>query len=154
MFIKAYIALGSNIGDLEDNLFSAIESIGNHTDISIDQISSFITTKAVSNYPQPDYLNGVVSVVTMLSARDLFKVLVDIENKMGRTGKGTGEPRIIDLDLLLYGDEVIVDDNLIVPHPMMHERRFVLDPLAEISSDLVHPLLGVPISELIVDCPV
>lgn len=152
MFTRAYIGLGSNIGDLEANLFSAIEKIGDHPDLSIGEISSFITTKAVSDYPQPDYLNGVVSVTSLGSVRDLFDSLVTIENTMGRTGKGTGEPRVIDLDLLLFGDEVVAEDDLMVPHALMHERRFVLEPLLEIAPALVHPLLGVPFSDLLEMC--
>lgn len=97
---------------------------------------------------QPDYLNQVISLATPLPPSDLLKELLRIERVMGRVRAAPGDPRVIDLDLLLYGDEVIDEPGLTLPHPRMCDRAFVLTPLAEIAPDAVHPISGLTISAL------
>ena len=147
MMVLAYVGLGSNVGDLEANLVEAIKQLSDHRRVSVVEVSSFIVTKAVSQDPQPDYLNGVVSLKTDLTVNAFFELLVQIEKRMGRVGKGTGLPRVIDLDLLLFGDVVVDEEALTVPHPLMKERQFVLEPLNEIAPEVVHSVLKMPYSQ-------
>ena len=97
----------------------------------------------------PDFLNSVVEIETTLGSHDLLHRLLEIERHMGRERREKWSPRIIDLDLLLYGDKIISSDELVVPHPLMHTRRFVIEPLAEIAPDLVHPTLRVSIKDML-----
>ena len=142
MINKAYLALGSNIGDREYYLNKAIEMIDNVTDIEVSQIASFMNSKAETPVEQADYLNSVIEISTLLSARELFGKTLAIEKELGRTSKGNVEPRTIDIDILFFNDDIILEDDLIIPHPLLHQRHFVLDPLSEIAPEYEHPLLG------------
>jgi 2-amino-4-hydroxy-6-hydroxymethyldihydropteridine diphosphokinase len=115
--------------------------------------SGWYLTEPVGVKDQEQYVNGVASVSTELSANDLLRMLLAIEQDMGRVRRTRWESRIIDLDLLLYGREVIKEKHLTVPHPLMHLRRFVLVPMVELEPNLTHPSLGLTMSELLAQLP-
>jgi len=139
---EAYIALGANIGDRERNIRDAVDRLETEDDIEVTQVSSLLENPAVGGPPgSPAFLNGAARILTDLSPHDLLRRLLAIERDMGRERRTKWEPRVIDLDLLLYGDRVIDTPDLKLPHPRMHERDFVLKPLAEIAPDAVHPVL-------------
>jgi len=140
---RAYVALGSNVGDRERMLWSAIHMLAFNAEVDVVAVSSFRETAPVGYLDQPDFLNAAVAVETELGSRALLDLLLSIELELGRTRDGPRfGPRTIDLDLLLYGDEVVDGPGLIVPHPRLHERRFVLEPLAELDPGLTVPEKG------------
>jgi len=145
--ITAYIGLGSNVGDRGDNIRRAIESLGRTDGIEVVRTSRIAETKALGP-PQRKYLNAVSQVVTSMPAEDLHAALTVIETKLGRQRSGKWGPRTMDLDLLLYGGMRIDTGGLVVPHPRMHLRSFVLDGLCQIDAALVHPVLGESMREL------
>ncbi len=146
----AYIALGSNVGIREANLRRALAILVETPLIEVRRISSFYDNPAVGGPDAaPDFVNAVAEVQTTLSATSLMKKLLEIEQQMGRVRRERWEPRVIDLDLLLYGNNIISGHDLIVPHPLMHERKFVLRPLAEIAPTAVHPTLQMTVSGLL-----
>ena len=132
--MRAYIGLGSNLGDRERTLRAAVEALAASEDVEVVAVSSFRETEPVGPVTnQPRFLNGVVELETALPARALLDLLLRIEAGLGRTREGLpGGPRTLDLDLLLYGDERIDEPGLQVPHPRLHEREFVLQPLEEL----------------------
>lgn len=137
-----YIALGANLGDREQALRSALDHLVRHPQIELRRISSFIETPAVGGpADSPPYLNAAAELATSLAPHELLAVMMEIEHDLGRVRREKWEPRVIDLDILLFADQIISTDTLIVPHPLMHERRFVLQPLAEIAPAAVHPAL-------------
>jgi 2-amino-4-hydroxy-6-hydroxymethyldihydropteridine diphosphokinase len=140
---RAYIGLGSNLGDREQSIRRAAELIGAR------RVSTIRETEPWGIEDQPFFLNAVAEVETDLPPRRLLDRLLEVERKLGRTRDGARfGPRTIDLDLLLYGDETIDEAGLQVPHPRLHERRFVLEPLAELEPSLVVPGRG-PVSALL-----
>ncbi|MBA2385053.1 MAG: 2-amino-4-hydroxy-6-hydroxymethyldihydropteridine diphosphokinase [Actinobacteria bacterium] len=146
----AYVGLGANLGDREATLNRAIELLDDgHT--FLGYVSGFYETDPVGMVDQPRFLNAAAFVHTRLSPRDLLDFLLEIERQLGRvrTGERFG-PRTIDLDLLLYEDLVIDEPGLTVPHPRLHERRFALEPLAELDPELVVPGRG-PVSALLAE---
>lgn len=143
MRLLAYIGIGSNLNDPAVQVCEAIEALGTMPDSRLIARSSFFGSKAMGGAGQPDYVNAVVSLNTGLSPRALLQNLQAIEEQRGR--KRTGEkwsPRVLDLDLLLYGEQVITMPELTVPHPGLHERDFVLVPLEEIAGDINIPGRG------------
>jgi 2-amino-4-hydroxy-6-hydroxymethyldihydropteridine diphosphokinase len=143
------IALGSNLGDREATLRAAIAAL--HPHLRLLRVSSFIETAYVGDDEQPAVLNGALTGETGLAAHPLLERLLDIEQRFGRTRPYGGAPRTLDLDLILFGDRVIDEPGLIVPHPRFRERRFVLEPLAEIASDWIDPVTGKTVGELLRD---
>jgi 2-amino-4-hydroxy-6-hydroxymethyldihydropteridine diphosphokinase len=145
----AAIALGSNLnsrfGNREANLREAVRRIGGLGEVRA--VSSFFDTEPVGFLEQPRFLNGALLLETELEPVALMRGLLSIERGMGRERDGAVAkgPRVIDLDLLLYGDVVVETEELTLPHPEMQDRRFVLEPLAEIAPDWVHPVLGVTV---------
>ena len=141
--IICYIGIGSNLGNALKNCQHAVEIFSKAKGIEITRVSSFYKTDPVGIENQNLFINAIVEIKTALSARNLFQNLQNIEKDMGRKREVKGGPRIIDLDLLFYGQEVIQDTDLIVPHPEIQKRRFVLEPLCEIASYFIHPDFGV-----------
>ena len=131
----AYVAIGSNLGDREQTLLDAVEALRAEPGVEVVAVSSLIETDPVGFLDQPRFVNGVVALETTLPARALLELLLAVERRFGRRREGVPAqgPRTLDLDLLLYGDEEIDEPGLQVPHPRMHERPFVLGPLAEIA---------------------
>lgn len=152
MLTLAYVGLGSNLGDrlAALRLASAAITQAAHSESGGPLLAaSLYETTAVGVEDQPSFLNSVVRIATAYSPRDLITHLLGIEQSMGRVRTGRWGSRVIDLDLLLYGNAVVDEAGLHVPHPRMHERRFVLEPLAEIASDAIHPVLKKSIAELV-----
>jgi len=145
---RVAIALGSNLGDREDYLRSALDALRS----SIDRlrVSTFHDTAPVGVGPQPTFLNAAAVGETSISARALLDTLLAVERDLGRERPFPGAPRTLDLDLILYGDAIIDEaPSLIVPHPRFRERRFVLEPLAEIAPDWRDPITGQTVEELL-----
>ena len=140
------IALGSNLGDRERVLRGAAAALD--ALVSGLRVSRWHTTAPVDVAPQPDFLNGAATGTTTLPARALLDRLLDIERQLGRQRPHPGAARTLDLDLILYGDAVIDESGLVVPHPRFRERRFVLEPLAEIAADWVDPVTGLTVAAL------
>jgi 2-amino-4-hydroxy-6-hydroxymethyldihydropteridine diphosphokinase len=135
---RIFVGLGSNLGDRERNLREAVERLRK---IGVVRLSTLRDTDPVGVADQPNFLNAVAELSSELPARELLDRLLEIERELGRdrAKEGRWGPRTIDLDLLLYGDEVIDEPGLTLPHPRLAERRFVLEPLHELAPDLVLP---------------
>ena len=141
-----YLSLGSNIGDREANLRTAIERLKEVG--SPIAVSSFYETEPVDVGPQPWFLNCAVKLDTEKMPRQLIAAMLALEQDMGRQRKQQKAPRTIDIDILLFGSSIIDIPSLTIPHPKLHQRRFVLEPLAEIAPDARHPVLKRTIREL------
>ncbi|MBI5779096.1 MAG: 2-amino-4-hydroxy-6-hydroxymethyldihydropteridine diphosphokinase [Planctomycetes bacterium] len=148
--ITAYIALGSNLGDKQQNIKIAIRSIKQIKDTRVTGVSGIYRTPAEGNIQQPNYINAVIEMKTSLSAIALLKESSRIEKTLGRVRINDRLlPRTIDLDILLYGQKIYRLPHLTIPHPRMHKRRFVLEPLCELAPELMHPVLNKPICALL-----
>ena len=136
-----YIGFGSNIGDRLAHIRNAIHALAEAEGITLQKISSIYETDPIGYETQAQFLNGVAAIQTSLPPLSLLHTLKDIETAVGRKHRTRWGPREIDLDILIYGDLCLQTEKLVIPHPEMHLRRFVLAPLAEIALDFVHPVL-------------
>ena len=150
---KVYIGIGSNLGDKRNNCLRAIALLKRIPDCESIEHSGLYMTEPVGVEDQDWYVNGVASLTTALSAQALLRALLSIESRMGRIRRKKWDSRIIDLDILIFDREVIQEEHLRIPHPLMHARKFVLEPLSELAPELIHPILGVSISELLRKLP-
>jgi 2-amino-4-hydroxy-6-hydroxymethyldihydropteridine diphosphokinase len=140
---RAFVGLGANLGDRESTLRAAVDALGGEAGVEVVGVSTLRETEPVGVGEQPPYLNGAAELETTLTARELLDRLLALERRFGRVRTpGEHGPRTLDLDLLLYGDEVIDEPGLAVPHPRLQERRFALEPLAELAPGLVVPGCG------------
>jgi 2-amino-4-hydroxy-6-hydroxymethyldihydropteridine diphosphokinase len=144
----AFIGIGSNQGLARENCEQAVRELDSYSEISIESSSSLYETAPVGVKDQDWFINSAIKIKTALSPQGLLKVLLAIENKMGRIRRVKWGPRIIDLDLLFYSNSIIQESYLNVPHPELHKRKFVLEPLSEIAPKLIHPVLEETIENL------
>lgn len=140
MSTPVLLGLGANLGDPARQLAEAVDRL--RADVRIDAISKVYRSEPIGIREQPDFLNIVIAGATDLPVYELHRRVKAIEQDLGRTGGERNAPRIIDIDILTFGDLVLASDDLMVPHPRMHERSFVLVPLEEIAPDWTHPLLN------------
>ncbi len=145
----AYIGIGSNLGDKRGNIRRAVEALGADPGNRRVRCSPLYSTEPVGKKDQDWFVNGVVSLETSLGPRELLELLISIEKKMGRVRREKWGPRTIDLDILFYEDQILKEPNLQVPHPRLHERKFVLLPLRDLAPDWIHPELGKTVSRLL-----
>ncbi len=138
----AYVGLGANLGHREETLRRAVELLGAADGVDVLAVSQLRETEPVGVVDQPPFLNGAVAIETALAPRDLLDLLLEIERSLGRVREERWGPRTIDLDLLVYGNEVVDEPGLRVPHPHLHERRFALEPLVELAPELDVPGRG------------
>jgi deoxyguanosine kinase len=144
----AYIALGSNLGNRRAYIKRALKLLAETRHLRVSGVSDIIETNPLGQMNQPKYLNAVAEIKTALTAEDLYKKLIKIETALGRVRKEKWASRIIDLDLLLFGQEIVNLPHLTIPHPQMHLRSFVLNGLRQLNGDLLHPVIKEPVSEL------
>lgn len=153
MYVEAAIALGSNVGDRLGAIHRAFDALAALPSTALVARSDVIETRPVGPVAQSDFLNAAALLRTGLAARALLEALLRLEQEQGRDRSGAPRwgPRRLDLDLLLYGDAIIAEPGLTVPHPHMHERRFVLEPLSQIAASMVHPVLGRTVEDMVGD---
>ena len=152
--VTCYVGLGSNLGDRLAHLQHAVRLLKQQPVIHLGALSTIRETNPVGGPPQGRYLNCVVEIQTDAAPAELLRLLKRIEREMGRPANDERwGPRIIDLDLLFHGDRTIHSPTLTIPHPLLHERRFVLEPLAQLAPSLMHPVLHKTIAELLAALP-
>ncbi len=149
---RAFLGLGSNIGDRELYLRSAISELDSYSRIKVLKISSFHDTAPLGSARQGRFLNAVVEIETTLEPEQLLDAALDIEKRLGRIRAERWGPRTIDVDILTYGELVYESPRLSIPHPLMHERAFVLAPLAEIAPAFRHPVFGASVGNMLSVC--
>ncbi len=150
--IHFLLSIGANLGDRRKTIEQAISLIGKLDGISLLAQSSFYETQPVGFLEQPFFLNVALSGLSRLNCFDFIRKCKDIESILGRVKRNKWQEREIDIDIILFGDCVVNNDELVIPHPRMHERRFVLVPSNDIASDLLHPLLNQSINSLLNNC--
>lgn len=144
---RVYIGIGSNLGDRVLNCKQSIDGTASFSDVTA--VSSYYETEPVGNENQPLFINCAIEIISDITPHQLLAELSRIENRLGRVREKKWGPRTIDLDIIFFGDEIIDDADLKIPHPEAHKRRFVLEPLAEIAPTLVHPVLNATVAELL-----
>jgi len=145
--VTVYLGLGSNLGDREQNISRAIEMLSHW--LHVEKVSSYYETEPVGYGQQPRFLNAVCEATTSLAPEELLSVAKEIEIALGRKPSSPNGPRPIDIDIVFYGDSVTKSLHLTIPHPRLEERAFVLVPLTEIASELVHPVSGRTATEML-----
>jgi len=150
----AYIGIGSNLGDKSFHCRYSIDQIDTLPGCHVIARSTLFKTEPEGVTGQPWYVNGIAQIAAMKSPFELLQGLMNIESAMGRARRKRWEARIIDLDILLFGQKIITSHDLIIPHPLMHKRRFVLEPLAQLAPHLVHPVFKVTIQKLLHKLPI
>ncbi len=151
MMKQAFLLLGTNLGDRNKNLLSAMQYIAGD-EIEVEQTSSIYETAAWGKTDQQNFLNKVIEISTNLSSTALLEKILAIEKQIGRIRKEMWGERIIDIDILYYANEVIKSQRLVIPHTYLHERRFTLEPLHEIAPNFVHPVFNKTTSSLLNEC--
>jgi 2-amino-4-hydroxy-6-hydroxymethyldihydropteridine diphosphokinase len=151
-YYEVYLLFGSNLGERAANIANAITRLENQ-EVTVLKLSSLYETEPWGNTNQASYLNQAGKFQTALSAAQLMQTILKIEKDMGRIRTIKWEPRIIDIDILFYGNQIISQSDLKIPDPELENRKFVLTPLAEIAPDFVHPVLKKNIKELLAACP-
>ena len=144
----AYLGLGTNLGDREQNLVQAVNALNAGPELAVLRTSGIFETAPWGLTDQPDFLNTAVEISTTLSPRQLLDRIKDLEHRLGREAGPRFGPRLIDIDILLFGDLVVDEPDLRIPHASLHLRAFALVPLAELTPDSVHPILGITIAKL------
>jgi len=151
---RVFIGIGSNEGDRLANISQAVQRLGSIPGIRVIQMATIYETQPVGGPPQPEFLNTVVELDTALSPHELLRLVKTLEQQLGRLAAAQRwGPRRIDLDILVYDDQVIQEPQLVIPHAQLHTRRFVLEPLAQLAPELIHPVLGQTIAELLAHLP-
>lgn len=146
---EAYLSIGSNMGDKEKNLNDAVERISSLKEVKVERVSGFIVTEPWGYTDQEEFLNGAVKIKTTFSPKELVRALLHIESEMKRERIIKWGPRIIDLDVVFYDDLISDDEEIILPHPRMEEREFVLKPLSELCPYKIHPVLRKSVVKLL-----
>lgn len=149
MAALAFIGIGSNQGDRGENLRRAMERLGGLEDTKVLRASSIYRTEPVGRTDQPEFLNMAAELETSLAPGELMKTLLEIEKGLGRTREERWGPRTVDLDILYYGNQVVKGPDLEIPHPRAHQRAFVLEPLSELAPELVDPISGKTVREML-----
>ncbi len=152
MGVESYLSLGSNVGDRRGFLRKALEMISDLRDVKLSGVSGVYETEPVGFKRQAPFLNLAVRIFTAAGPNELIRELKEIESKLGRIRRERWREREIDIDIIFYGDAKIDSDELVIPHPSAHLRRFVLQPLSELAPDFIHPSLHETVSELLRKC--
>jgi 2-amino-4-hydroxy-6-hydroxymethyldihydropteridine diphosphokinase len=148
--VHCFVGIGSNLGDRAATIEAAVEALRRSAAIQVVRVSNLMEFDAVGGPPgAPPFLNAAAELTTTLGSHALLKRLLEIERDLGRDRRIKWEPRTIDLDLLLFGSSIISSQELVVPHPLMHERLFVLQPLAQIAPEAIHPTLQMTVAGLL-----
>lgn len=147
--MKVYLSIGSNLGNRLDNIINAVKKLNSIVQTKVNKVSNIYETEPVGEKNQPAFLNIAVEIETELNPLELLSEVKKIENELGRTPRERWGPRIIDIDIILYGNVCINDERMVLPHAEFRRRRFVLEPLVELCRNEVDPITGKTIEELL-----
>ncbi len=150
--VTIYLGLGSNIGNKIENIIVAVDKLKSNSEITFVALSSFYETEPREYLNQDNFINAVVKLQTTFSAIELYKIIKNIETEMGRKATFQNGPRLIDIDILLYGDKIINTNEILIPHAKISERKFVLIPFAEIDNSVIIPGIQKSILQLLKSC--
>jgi 2-amino-4-hydroxy-6-hydroxymethyldihydropteridine diphosphokinase len=150
--IRAFIGMGSNLGNREENLYNGLRIMHTFSDINVVGTSAIYETEPVGVTGHPEYLNITAEILTTRDPYQLLEALQLVEDELGRADRGEMKPRVIDLDILLFGDQVVDTDSLIIPHPHLTERRYALQTLLDIDRSLINPATGISILQHFDQC--